>query len=148
MARRRKKKLQGIAEPALGREPLFVRLCSAFVDNLTLILRTALVTGALFLVQDLSNFYDRVADDAVEAESAQNEAESESIPLEPIMPDEPVINEGVKHAMNCTYADYRESHYDDCVNEPSAVYPRPEADPDDIGYLADDSPVMFASLDN
>jgi hypothetical protein len=61
---------------------------------------------------------------------------------------EPVINDRILHAKNCTIAEYREAHYDDCVDEPSSVYPRPEADPDDIGYLADDSPVMFASLDN
>jgi hypothetical protein len=39
MARKSKQKLHGIAEPMLGREPLFIRLCSAFVDNPALILR-------------------------------------------------------------------------------------------------------------
>jgi len=148
MARTHKKKLQGIAEPVLGREPLFIRLCSAFVDNLTLILRTALVTGALFLVQDLSDFYDRVADDAVEAETAQTEVETKPVPAEDIVVEEPVINDRILHARNCTITEYREAHYDDCVDEPSSVYPRPEADPDDVGFLTDDSPVMFASLDN
>jgi hypothetical protein len=148
MARRGKIKLRGIAEPVLGREPLVIRLCSAFVDNLTLILRTALVTGALFLVQDLSDFYDRVADDAVEAETAQIELEKEPVPDDVIEAKEPVINDRILHARNCTITEYREAHYDDCVDEPSVVYPRPEADPDDIGYLADESPVMFASLDN
>lgn len=148
MARKRKKKSHGIAEPVLGREPLFIRLCSAFVDNLTLILRTALVTGAFFLVQDLSEFYDRVIDDAVETETAQIEVEKEPVPADVIEVKEPVINDRILHAKNCTIAEYREAHYDDCVDEPSVVYPRPEADPDDIGFLADDSPVMFASLDN
>jgi hypothetical protein len=148
MARRRKKRLRGIAEPVLGREPLFIRMCSAFVDNLALILRTALVTGAFFLVQDLSDFYDRVADDAVETETAQIAVENEPVPAEDIAVTEPVINDRILHAKNCTIAEYREAHYDDCVDEPSVVYPRPEADPDDIGYLADDLPVMFASLDN
>ncbi len=146
MGRRRRNKLRGIAEPVLGREPLFVRLCSAFIENLTLILRAALVTGALFLVHDLSEFYDRVTDDAVEAETA--EAESESATTEVTEVDVPVINDGVMHALNCTFTDYRDAHYDECVDEPSSVYPRPEADPDDIGFLAGDSPVMFASLDN
>ncbi|NOR37757.1 MAG: hypothetical protein GQ577_13510 [Woeseiaceae bacterium] len=148
MARKRKQKLHGIAEPMLGRDPLFIRLCSVFVDNLALILRTALVTGALFLVQDLSDFYDRVADDSVEAETAQIAIENEPVPAEDIAVIEPVINDRILHAKNCTIAEYREAHYDNCVDEPSSVYPRPEADPDDIGYLADDSPVMFASLDN
>ena len=148
MARRRKSKLRGIAEPVLGCEPLLIRLCSAFVDNLTLILRTALVTGALFLVQDLSEFYDRVADGVIEAETAQIEIEKKPVPVEDIAIKESVINDRILHARNCTVAEYREAHYDDCVDEPSVVYPRPEAEPDDIGYLADDSPVMFASLDN
>jgi hypothetical protein len=148
MARKSRNKLRGIAEPVLGREPLFIRLCSAFVDNLTLILRTALVTGAFFLVQDLSEFYDRVTDDAVESETAQIEVEKDPVPADVIEVKEPVINDRILHARNCTIAEYREAHYDDCVDEPSVVYPRPEADPDDIGYLADDSPMMFASLDN
>jgi hypothetical protein len=148
IARKRKQKSHGIAEPMLGREPLFIRLCSAFVDNLTLILRTALVTGAFFLVQDLGDFYDRVADEVVEAETAQIAVEKEPVPAEDVAVTEPVINDRILHAKNCTIAEYREAHYDDCVDEPSVVYPRPEADPDDIGYLADDLPVMFASLDN
>ena len=41
MARKLKQHLHGIAEPVLGREPLFVRSCSAFVNNLTRILQTA-----------------------------------------------------------------------------------------------------------
>jgi len=36
----------------------------------------------------------------------------------------------------------------DLDDEPSGVYPRPAADPDDIEFIADDSQVMFASLDN
>ena len=44
---------RGIAPPVFVREPLLIRLCTAFVDNLTLILRTGLVMGALLLVHDL-----------------------------------------------------------------------------------------------
>jgi len=148
MGRKRRNKIRGIAEPVLGREPLFIRLCSAFVDNLTLILRTALVTGALFLVQDLGDLYDRVTDRAVEDGTAQIELEKETLPAEDSAVEEPVINDRILHARNCTIAEYREEHYNECVDEPSSVYPRPEGDPDDIGFLASESSVLFASLDN
>lgn len=47
MAAKRKPELRGIAAPTLTGEPLFLRLCAAFVDNLTLLLRTALVVSGL-----------------------------------------------------------------------------------------------------
>ena len=56
MGAKRKRSLGGIFEPMLVREPLFIRLCTAFVDNLGLILRTALVIGALMLVQEFRTF--------------------------------------------------------------------------------------------
>jgi hypothetical protein len=60
--------------------------------------------------------------------------------------DEPVMTEGIKHALNCTYDEYRRAHFDECVGEPSRIYARPEADPDDTGYVSHGSPVLYASL--
>ncbi len=41
-----------IAAPVYVREPLFVRLCIGFVDNLTTILRTTFVVGAFMPLVD------------------------------------------------------------------------------------------------
>ena len=61
---------------------------------------------------------------------------------------EPVLSDGVMHALNCTYQDYRDAHYDECVKDPSRIYPRPQADPDDTGHVFYDTPVLFAQLDS
>ena len=76
------------------------------------------------------------------------EPERENAPAEIMEVEVPVINDRILHARNCTIAEYREEHYDECVDEPSSVYPRPEAGPDDIGFLAADSPVLLARLEN
>ena len=49
MARKHKRRLSGTAAPVLVREPLLLRLCSGFVNNLTLILRNAFIIGAILL---------------------------------------------------------------------------------------------------
>lgn len=150
MAQKRKRNFRGIAEPVLVREPLLVRLCVAFVDNLALILKTGLVLGAVLLVRDLRTFLDEVN---------QPVAESAPVPIVPLEIEKveeiveieaqaPVLSDRVKQALNCTYANYRNTHYDECVKEPSSIYPRPEADPDDTGLIIFDSPVLFARLDN
>jgi hypothetical protein len=56
------------------------------------------------------------------------------------------MSERIKHALNCPYDEYRRAHYDECVAEPSRIYARPEADPNDTGYVTHDSPIVFASL--
>jgi len=59
MATNHTRKFRGIAAPVLVREPLLVRLCTTFVNNLTLILRTGLVMGAVLLVHDLRILLDK-----------------------------------------------------------------------------------------
>lgn len=134
--------MQGIAEPVLAGVPLFVRLCSAFVDNLASLLRVALVFGAIILVRDLRGLPDEAGQLVVDAEPPPVVTEVE-IPDE----EDPFMSERIKHALNCTYDEYRRAHFDECVEEPSRIYAKPEADPDDTGRIMYDSPVLFARLD-
>ena len=46
--------------------PLLVRLCEAFVDNLALILRVALVLGAIAFVQELRDVREYFLPDGVD----------------------------------------------------------------------------------
>ena len=147
MADKRSRNFRGISEPVLVREPLLVRLCVAFVENLTLILKAALVVGVVLLVRDLRTFLEEVNQPVVESVLMQ------AVPLaiEEIGEtgtQEPVLSDRVKQALNCTYANYRNTHFDECVKEPSSIYPRPDADPDNTGLIIFDTPVLFAPLDN
>ncbi len=67
MAISRRRKFRGIAPPVLIREPLLVRLCTTFVDNLTLILGTGLVLGAVMMVHDIRILLEEVTQPEAEA---------------------------------------------------------------------------------
>ncbi|MGB5489604.1 MAG: hypothetical protein WBM76_02130 [Woeseiaceae bacterium] len=141
MQNKRTRKLRGFAQPVLPREPLLLRLCNGFVNNLELILKTALVIGSIVLVQDLRTLFDDFdAPDTVPVQAAP----AELAPVNGDVIEEPVLTEGVKQALNCTYQDYRNAHYDECVDEPSEFYNSPHADPDDAGHVSYDSPVLYA----
>jgi len=146
MAKNRKRKFRGVAPPVLVREPLFVRLCASFVDNLTLILRAGLVMGAVLLVHDLRILLDEVTQPVAEFVPAL------AVPVEieaigTTEAQEPVLSKGVMHALNCTYEDYRNAHYDECVEDPSNIYLSPHVDPDDTGLVIYDAPIQYARLD-
>lgn len=144
MHKRRRKKLSGLVPPMLGGQPLLVRLCEAFVDNLGLLLRVALVVGAIAFVRDLRTLPQPEAADTrppavaeiVESDDEQRGAET--------APDSPVLSEGVKQAFNCTFKAYRDAHYRKCVQEPSDVYQKPLGDDDDTSFLNDEAPSMLA----
>ena len=57
-----------------------------------------------------------------------------------------MLTERVKHYLNCTYEDYRITHYDECVEGPSRIYRGPQADPDDMGNVSYELPVQLARL--
>lgn len=143
MAKDSKGRIRGVASPILVREPLVVRLSTAFVENLTLILRTGLILGAVVLVHDLRLLLDEVNQPVAESVPAQA-APDESEVIDVIDTSEPVLSDGVLHALNCTYQDYRDANYDECIKDPSRIYPRPQADPDDTGHVIYDTPVLFA----
>jgi hypothetical protein len=146
MATNRKRKFRGVAPPVLIREPLFVRLCASFVDNLTLILRAGLVMGAVLLVHDLRILLEEVSQPLAESAPAPAvRVDSEAIDTTEAQ--EPVLSEGVMHALNCTYKDYRNAHYDECVEDPSNIYLSPHSDPDDTGLVIYDAPIQYARLD-
>ncbi len=145
MVKNRKHNIRGTAPPILVREPLILRLCTSFVNNLTLILKTGLVVGSVVLVHDLRVFFDEVNHPVAESVPVQVvPVEIEAADADAIS--EPVLSEGVLHALNCTYQDYRDSHYDECVKDQSRIYQRPEAGPDDTGYVFYDVPVLYARL--
>jgi hypothetical protein len=128
MAREYKRRLSGIAAPVLVREPLLLRLCTGFVNNLTLILRTAFIIGAIFLAQDFRNFTEDLPQSAAGIEPAPAVLEIETEPAPEAGPQEPVLSDRVQHFLNCTFEDYRTTHYDECVEAPSNIYQRPQAD--------------------
>ena len=146
MAGKRKPRLRGIMEPILVREPVLLRLCSGFADNLTLILRTAFIIGALFLVQDLQVMVEKRGEPLAGIQPQQ----SAPVPpaVAPTATKEPVFSDGVKHAFNCTFTEYRNKHFDECVHGPSRVYKRPGAEDDDTGQIFYATPVLYAGLDN
>jgi len=146
MARKSKLKLRGIAQPVLPGEPLVLRLCTAFVDNLALLLRTMLVIGAVVLVQDLRT----QVPDSPPAGAALEPAPAATVAAPPsaarAAPDTPLLSDRVKHCMNCTYQDYRAEHFDECVETPSSIYAPPPPDPDDTGMLEKGSALLLARV--
>jgi hypothetical protein len=147
MAKNRTRKLRGIAAPVLVREPLLVRLCSSFVENLTLILRTGLILGAVLLVHDLRLFLQEITPPTVAESAPVTAVPDDGEAMSTAEARKPVLSERVIHALNCTYERFRNEHYDECVKDSSRIYPRPQADPDDTGYVIYDAPVLYARLD-
>jgi hypothetical protein len=141
----------GIGEwqTAMQHRPLFVPLCEGFVDNVALILRVALACGAIVFVQELGDVRERFA--PREHDTAPPQATAEEPPVQPdpaAHDDEPWLSDGVRHALNYTHTEYRNRHYDECVQEPTDVYRRPAGETeDDIGFIARDDAVLYARLD-
>lgn len=134
-----------IVDPRGHRVPTFIRLCEAFVDNLSQILRLALVIGGIILVQELMVLRDLFSEPAM---PDQAQAERPALPSDVVAPPEPLLTDEIIHAQNCTRKEYWSAHYDECFPDGSEVYPRPHtADPDDTGFLRHDSPVLFARLE-
>ena len=153
MAGNIKRPLRGNAPKTLIEPPLFVRLCQAFVDNLGIILKTGLVVGSILLLQDLLTGLEETRDTAPRSTRIL-EADRVDVPPRATTPahepgdEEPVaetfLSDGVQQALNCTYTEYRNAHYDECVGEPSDVYRHPPADPDDRGHLEHEAEILFA----
>ncbi len=125
-----------------------MRLCVAFVDNLTLILRLAFIAGAFFLASDLRTLPEELNPPVVEVAPVQTNPVNRSAPTPAIEEDPGWLTSGVKQALNCTYENFRSEHYDECVKEASSIYTRPQADPDDTGYIMYETRTLFARLDN
>lgn len=142
MAKQSWTRFRGVVQPVLGNEPLVIQLSKVFVANLRLILNVAMVFGAVFLAQEL-----RESSDDVPAYVEHQQVVQEQSPDDSAFADEdeePVLSEGVMHALNCTYEDYLKEHYAECVEDGSEIYRPIEADPDDAGYLFDETPILFA----
>ena len=145
---RRRNELRGTAQPTLVREPLFVRLCAALVDHLGLILKTAMLLAAAVFVQELQSSFSG------KEQAGRPEPAPAIVTTHPVAPKvedeaaEPVLSEGVMQALNCTYTEYRNMHYDECVNEPSQVYPKPIGEDPGGAWFHDPAPsVLLARLD-
>ncbi|MDJ0710364.1 MAG: hypothetical protein QNJ14_08245 [Woeseiaceae bacterium] len=145
MSRNRRDNLRGYAEPVLRVRPLFIRLCEAFVDNLSLILRIALVMGAISFVDSYFEHRPELSP-ADENFPEQVVAEDPQTQLEQEPGAEPWLTDGVEHALKCTHTEFRNEHFDECVKEPSEVYTRPGADPDDTSSIVHGNTVLYASL--
>jgi len=148
MGRKRKQTLRGSAQPALANEPLVLRLCNAFVDNLAMILRTAFVIGAFFLVQDLRLFTAEVRQQPADPAPIATLDTGPVTPIETPEPEEAVLTDDVKRALNCTYTEYRNAHYDECVQDQSEIYRRPGPGPDETGYMQYGIQTLYARLDH
>ena len=143
MTQKNKSKLRVLTEPYLTREPLFIRFCAAFVDNLAMILRVTLVMGGIFLARELPVLMQETA---VPDDSPANAvASSPDTKPAAAKPNEAILSDGVKQAYKCTFEDYRNEHYDACVAEESDIYKRPNADPDDTGFVLYDVDTLYAS---
>jgi len=137
--------LRGIAAPVLVREPVLVRVCVALVDNLAIILRLGLMVGALFLIRDLRGVTDDLQPTVAELVPPTSGA-SATVTVHPERREPPVRNERVEHYLKCTYKDYRDAHFEACVDGPSSVYRKPEPDPDNTGRVWPEEPVRTLRL--
>lgn len=137
-------RLKGLAEPLIGGGLLLVRAAAAFVDNLAMILRIAFITGAVFLVGEIREFTAEMS--ARYPDAAPAPVAVEAPPPEATPAAGPVLSDRSLHFLNCTYDEYRRENYASCVEEPSEVYPPPEADPDDRGNAVREAPIRFAAL--
>lgn len=142
----RDREIRRIVDRNGHRIPLFVRLCEAFVDNLGMILRVALVGGGIYLVQQLGVLYSIAPHGADIAPADHAAVSAPAEPAEPAAAPEPWMTDGIRHALNCTYAEYRERRYDDCVEDGSEVYRGPQPDPNDTGLVIYAQPVLYAGL--
>ncbi len=146
MSIKHKKNIRRIVDPRGHQVPFFVRLCEAFVDNLSLILRVALVAGGIYLAQTFGVLLNGLNELGPSTDADQVAQEQQRVAPGEVEENAPWLTDGVQHALNCTHAEYRDRHYKECVEEPSEIYlpPDPE-DPDDATYMMDDSPILFAS---
>ena len=96
---------------------------------------------------DLRVVFDDFNQSVVETEPALNVPDEEELIVPPEAPAS-VLTEGVMHALNCTYKDYRDTHFDECTEGPSDIYQRPDADPDNTGYINAHAPELYASLND
>ena len=145
MTKQRNDRPRRIVDPRGHRIPLFVRLCEGFVDNLSQILRVALVAGGIYLVQSLVDLRDAMEPAEERAEQHIAEGPTEK----PVVVDEVLLDsEVIQLAEDCTRAEYWKQHYDKCFPGGSTIYPRPDPEElDDTGFLPEDPVVLFASLD-
>ncbi len=142
----RKRQLRGYAVPYLVREPLLIRLCTAFVDNLTLILRMTFVFGSIWLVQNILDHYDAGTDGETMI-AAEREASAAGKPAAELPPTEPTLmTDGVRLALNCTRTDFRDAHYAECKVDDSEIYKRTAPTNDETGQLTQPSRTMYADL--
>ena len=128
-----------------SRVTLLIRFCTAFTDNLPLLLKTAFVTGALFFAHD---FHSQVGELVRRPQLDVPLAKESTPPDLPEATPPPVVNERVRHFLNCTYEAYRREHYETCVESPSDVYKGPPPDDNDTGSILYEQPVLFAYLED
>jgi hypothetical protein len=146
MSSNRKRQFSGVAAPVSPGLPALVRLCSAFVDSLPTILKIAFIAAALSFAKDFRELATSLRNPVVESESESAEPARAEIHKGETRPEQSVVNDRVKHYLNCTHAEYRNQHYDECVDEPSTIYARPAASPDDTSFVPVDLPFRFAGL--
>ena len=79
--------------------PLFIRLCEAFSDNLGLILRVALVCGAIAFVDELGDIREHFSPTGAETAAIETLPEEPPADAEPGTRDaEPWLTDGVRHS--------------------------------------------------
>ena len=114
------------------------------MENLSQILRVALVAGGIYLVQSLIDL--RIAVTPVEDPAKQRVAEQLN-QQPPALNEAPLDSEVIQLAEDCTRAEYWKQHYDKCFPNGSAIYPRPGPDElDDTSFIFDPQPVLLARL--
>jgi len=147
MAGRRKQSYRGAASPVVVREPLLVKACRTFVELLPTILRTGFVLGAVLFLHE---FRELSADPArtvvLDPPLPVAREESGAPPREETPASTPVLNDRVRHFLNCTYEEYRREHFDECVEQQSLIYQPPQLGPDETGNALYAWPVRYAGL--
>ncbi len=144
MINRPKTPFRAIARPESAREPAFVRACEVFVKTLPLALRVALVIGAALFVRELRDVADMADRHEIVVEHFVDAHNHEVPPPREDAQVEPVLNERVRHYLNCTYEDYRNEHFDSCVEQRSQIYRKPEAGTDETGRLLRETDFRYA----
>lgn len=144
MSQQRKQKFRGSASPLRSREPIFIRLCSTFVDNLTLILRIGFVFGVAFLVHTIADEFRATPQSSAAQIAEQSATEQSEAPELVTEKEESLLSDRVKLARDCTYREFREAHYEECVESDSAIWHNPNGS----GSVTRESPVRYALLND
>lgn len=153
MSRRRPPKPRRLGGKA-PEESLLLRLARAFAENLSGILKVALLVGFVAILDPLLSKIERYVDAGEAAPHAAIE-QADFTPVHTVeeptrpeaLPTDPELDKNWKHHLKCTSdKSYRDENFDACFPEGTVVYERPKANEGDGSFLFElDRDTLYAA---